>query len=125
VIPPTGLNVTTAESFNLMCNTSGYPVPSISWTHNGTAVNESDRIRIIPENSTRAFVSVLNISSATASDSGEYTCTVSSLNFQTVSSRPVTVLIQGRYTQMMQTVCSGSINGLAQCYEFPLWLMNS
>jgi len=108
-----------------MCNASGYPVPSISWTHNETAVNESDRIRIIPETSTRAIVSVLNILSATASDSGDYTCIVSSLNFETVSSRPVTVLIQGRYTQMMHTVCSGSINGLVKCYEFPLWLMNS
>ena len=102
-------------------------MPSISWTHNGTAVNESDWIRIITESSTRAFASVLNISSATASDSGDYTCIVSSLNFQTVLSRPVTVLIQGRYAQMMHTVCSGSIkfNGLAQFHEFPLWLMNS
>ena len=101
-----------------MCNASGYPVPSISWIHNGTAVNDSDRIRIIPESSTRAFASVLNISSATASDSGEYTCIVSSPNFETVSSQPVTVLIQGRYTQTMHTVCSGSIMGLQSAMNF-------
>jgi len=82
------------------------------------AVNDSDRIRITPESTTRAFASVLNLSSATASDSGDYTCTVSSLNFETVSSQPVTVLIQGRYTQTMHTVCSGSINGLASAMNF-------
>ena len=110
LIAPSDLNVTTAESFNLMCTASGHPMPSISWTHNGTAVNQNDRLQIITveESSSRTSESVLIVSTSTASDSGKYTCIASQpvSDFQTVSSRPVTVLIQGRCTSVMS---SGSL----------------
>ena len=84
-------------------------MPSISWTHNGTAVNQNDRLQIITveESSSRTSESVLIVSTSTASDSGKYTCIASqTVYFQTVSSRPVTVLIQGRCTSVMS---SGSL----------------
>ena len=108
LIPPNDLNVTAAESFSLVCSASGYPTPSISWSHNGTAVNGNDGlwIIIVQENSNGSSLSTLSISTAAAKTSGEYTCIVSSpvSDFQTVSSRPVTVLVQGRYISVMLMV---------------------
>ena len=100
---PSDLHVATAGDVTLMCSASGYPVPSISWTHNGTAVNESDRITIIQESNTRSSTSVLSISAAVANDSGEYTCIASSpvSDFQTVSSEPVTVFVHGGFPQLL------------------------
>ena len=88
----------TAGDVALMCSASGYPVPSISWTHNGTAVNESDRITIIQESNTRSSTSVLSILATMENDSGEYTCIASSpvSVFQKVSNGPVAVFVQGR-----------------------------
>ena len=100
----TDLNVTTSENFTLMCNATGYPVPSILWFHNGTAVNESSRITIVPQSSSRVSLSVLSVSTAMATDSGMYTCNASSPEFQTVSSGTVNVLIQGESTSMMQNI---------------------
>ena len=93
------INVTTSKNFTLMCSASGYPVPSILWTHNRTAVNERSWITIIEEFSFRIILSVLKVSNATANSSGEYTCIVSNSisEFETVSSGPVSVLIQGEY----------------------------
>ena len=100
----TNLNVTTSENFTLMCNATGYPVPSIFWFHNGTAINESNRITITPESSSRVSFSALSVSAAMATDSGTYTCNASSPEFQTASSGRVNVFIQGEYTSMMQTI---------------------
>ena len=93
------INVTTSKNFTLMCNASGYPGPSILWTHNRTAVNERSRITVIEEFSFRVILSVLMVSNATANHSGEYICIVSYSipEFETVSSGPVSVLIQGEY----------------------------
>ena len=98
------MNVTTSENFTLMCNPTGYPVPSILWFHNGTAVNDSNRITIIPQNSSGVSLSVLSVSTAMTTDAGIYTCNASSPEFQTVSSGPVNVLIQGESTSMMQNI---------------------
>ena len=97
---PSDLHVATNGSVSLTCRASGYPVPTISWTHNGTAVNESDLVTIIQESSTRVSTSVLSITAAVANDAGEYVCIVSSTisDFQTVSIGTVTVFVQGEYT---------------------------
>ena len=98
------MNVTTSENFTLMCNATGYPAPSILWFHNGTAVNESSRITIIRQSSSRVSLSVLSISTAVATDAGIYTCNASSPEFQTVSSGLVNVLIQGESISMMHNI---------------------
>ena len=37
-VPPVSLNATSTESITLSCDASGFPVPSITWLHNGTEV---------------------------------------------------------------------------------------
>ena len=98
------MNVTTSENFTLMCNATGYPVPSILWFHNGTAVNESNRITITPESSSRVSFSALSVSAAMATDSGTYTCNASSPEFQTASSGRVNVFIQGEIVQTIMNL---------------------
>ena len=39
---PSATNATISENFTLACNASGYPVPTIVWTHIGTAVDAEE-----------------------------------------------------------------------------------
>ena len=89
------MNVTTLEDIILTCTASGYPAPSISWTHNGTTVNES----ITEQNGERMVMSTLTVTGALINDSGEYECFATSPidSFEIVNSGPVTVLVQGKY----------------------------
>ena len=96
---PSATNATISENFTLACNASGYPVPTIWWTHNGTTVdeNEDDRAAITPSTGLRSVLSVLTVSMGAINDSGEYACIVSSSvnDFQNITGGPVTVLVQG------------------------------
>ena len=90
------MNVTTMEDIILTCTASGYPTPSISWTHNGTAVNEStSQINITTQNGDRVAMSTLIVTGALINDSGEYECFATS-PIGNVNSGPVTVLVQGK-----------------------------
>ena len=94
------MNATLSENFTLVCSASGYPVPTIIWTHNGTLVNkdENDRATIILElMGLRSVMSTLAVSMAAINDSGDYACIVNSSidNFQNITAGPVTVLVQG------------------------------
>ena len=90
------MNVTTTEDIILTCTASGYPAPSISWTHNGTAVNESSsQINITTQNGDRVAMSTLIVTRALINDSGEYECFATSPN-DNVNSSLVTVLVQGK-----------------------------
>ena len=97
---PSATNATISENFTLNCNASGYPVPTILWTHNGTTVdeNENDRATITPSTGSRSVLSVLTVSMGAINDSGDYACIVStSVNdFQNITGDPVTVLVQGK-----------------------------
>ena len=88
----------------MTCNASGYPVPTILWTHNGTIVdeNENDRATITPSTGSRSVLSVLTVSMGAINDSGDYACIVStSVNdFQNITGGPVTVLVQGKTGQI-------------------------
>ena len=91
-------NVATMEDIILTCTASGYPAPSISWTHNGTTINESiSQINITTQNGESVSISTLTVTGALINDSGEYECFATSPigNFQIVNSGPVTVLVQG------------------------------
>ena len=97
---PSAMNATLSENFTLVCNASGYPVPTIEWTHNGTLVNEdeNDRATIILEfMGLRSVMSTLAVSMAAINDSGDYACVVTSSisDFQNITAGPVTVLVQG------------------------------
>ena len=100
LVGPSAMNGTLSENFTLVCNASGYPVPTIIWTHNGTLVNEdeNDRATITPQWITsRSVMSTLAVSMAAINDSGDYACIVTSSigDFQNITAGPVTVLVQG------------------------------
>ena len=97
---PSAINATISENFTLSCNASGYPVPTILWTHNGTTLDdtENDRATVTPSTGLRSVLSVLIVSMGAIDDSGEYACIVNnSVNdFQNITGGPVTVLVQGK-----------------------------
>ena len=97
--PPMDMNVTTTEDIILTCTASGYPAPAISWTHNGTTVNESISINITEQDGDRMTMSTLTVTGADFNDSGQYECfaTIPIGSFQTVESGPVLVLVQGKH----------------------------
>ena len=98
-VPPMDMNVTTTEDIILTCTASGYPVPSISWNHNGTTVSESISINITEQDEDRMTLSTLTVTGADFNDSGQYECFATSPigSFQTVENGPVTVLVQGKH----------------------------
>ena len=62
-------------SINIQCTIVGPPTSIISWYHNGTILTADDRIKIV----TLSFsLSSLTISDIVLSDSGVYSCNVSS-----------------------------------------------
>ena len=70
---PQGGPVTEGDNVTLSCNASGNPVPSISWTRNGSLLNSSvPRISFGPESRK------LTIMSINRADSGEYRCVADS-----------------------------------------------
>ena len=100
LVGPSAMNATLSENFTLVCSASGYPIPTIIWTHNGTIVSEdeNDRATIISENITsRSVRSTLTVSMAAINNSGDYACIVTSSisDFQNLTAGPVTVLVQG------------------------------
>ena len=97
LVEPSAVNATLSENFTLVCSASGYPVPTIIWTHNGTIVNEDENNQdtiIANMISSRSVRSTLTVSMAAINDSGDYTCIVTS-DFQNLTAGPVTVLVQG------------------------------
>ena len=70
-VQPRNTDVTTGQSFNLTCMSSGDPTPLITWTKDG----------IILFNSSRIFIGsdVIIVSSSVKNDSGLYTCIATNL----------------------------------------------
>ena len=75
VTGPQTQNVTAGQSFNLTCNTTGYPVPSIEWTLNGTSyINDPLITTITLVEGLRSNTSVLAVSNTMTNDTGMYQC---------------------------------------------------
>ena len=72
---PQTQNVTAGQSFVLTCSATGYPVPSIEWTLNGTIniINYPVTIITIVEG-LRSNTSVLAVSNAMIDNTGIYQC---------------------------------------------------
>ena len=100
--PPSSHNITFKEDdIMLLCNASGFPVPTVSWLHNDSDVTAETRLRIETQVGKRSVLSILMIvnTSVTVNDSGEYVCTASSgiTGLQDAVSTPALVLVQGMY----------------------------
>ena len=75
VTGPQTQNVTAGQSFILTCNATGYPVPSIEWTLNGTSyIIDPSVTTITPMEGLRSNASVLAVSNAMVNDTGIYQC---------------------------------------------------
>ena len=90
-IQPRNTDVTTGQSFNLTCVSSGDPTPLITWTKDG----------IILLNSSHVFIGsdVIVVSSSVKNDSGLYTCIA--INLAGEASHGANVLVSdqtGKYT---------------------------
>ena len=97
---PQDTNSSLGGDLILSCVADGFPVPSIVWVYNGAEIDadSSARITITAEQSVPGQRnSTLIITSAQFSDSGEYVCnaTTTEPSFETVTSGPVQVDIQG------------------------------
>ena len=90
---PQTQNVTAGESFTLLCNATGYPVPSIEWTLNGTSyiIEDPSIVTIMPTEGLRSNSSNLTITSAMTNDTGIYDCVASNVVNNDTQDADVTV----------------------------------
>ena len=89
---PQGGPVIEGQNVNLFCNASGNPVPTITWTRNGSVVTSSvARITFGPESRE------LTITSINRADSGEYRC-VANNSEGNATSDAATLDVQCEYT---------------------------
>ena len=72
---PQTQNVTAGHSFTLSCNATGYPVPSIGWTLNGTSYFINLLVTTITlTEGLRSNTSILAVSNAMTNNTGIYQC---------------------------------------------------
>ena len=76
VTAPQAQNVTAGLSFMLRCNATGYPIPSIEWTLNGTSyiIRDSSVTKITVTEGLRSNTSNLIVPHAMIDDTGIYEC---------------------------------------------------
>ena len=92
---PETQNVTAGQSFILTCSATGYSVPSIEWTLNGTIYITADppvtTITIVEVQ--RSNTSVLVVSDAKVNDTGMYQCIAT--NVVNTDTQDANVTVQG------------------------------
>ena len=89
---PQGGPVIESHNVNLFCNASATPVPTITWTRNGSVLTSSvARITFGAESRE------LTITSINRADSGDYRC-VANNSEGNVTSDPATLDVQCKYT---------------------------
>ena len=89
---PQGGPVTEDHNVNLFCNASGNPVPTITWTRNGSVLTSS-----VPRISFGEESKELKITSINRADKGEYRC-VANNSEGNVTSDAATLDVQCEYT---------------------------
>lgn len=96
---PVNVSINNVDNIILTCSAEGFPLPIITWQHNGQVLNESDRISINPENDEdiNEVTSTVVVSEPVLSETGLYQCIIQNLPvYEPVMSDSVTVLVQGK-----------------------------
>ena len=94
---PQGGPVTEGDNVTLSCNASGNPVPTITWTRNGSVLISS-----VPRISFRAESRELTITTIDTADSGEYQC-VANNSVGNDTSDAATIDVQCKYKSVSYT----------------------
>ena len=90
------MTLTEGGNLTLSCNATGNPVPTISWTRDGSPVDTSGRISI------SADKKQLTITNVHRTDSGEYRC-VASNELGNDTSNVATLDVQCKYSILLST----------------------
>ena len=92
---PRAQNVTVGDALILTCSATGSPVPTIEWRQNGTSYNIRDPsvTSITTTDGIQSRSSILNVTNATASDTGLYQCVAT--NVVNTVTQNATVIVQG------------------------------
>ena len=92
VTGPQTQNVTAGQSFTLSCNATGYPVPNVEWTLNGTSYIINVLVTTITlTEGLRSNTSVLVVNNAITNDTGIYRCIATNVVNNDVQDANVTV----------------------------------
>ena len=102
---PLSVNVSIeVDNITRNCTARGFPIPAISWMHNGTLITlmDIDKVSIVTMNTgmLRTIRSTLVIYSALANNTGNYICTASSPFYADGVSNTARVLVKGKDTPM-------------------------
>jgi len=90
VTSPETQNVTAGQNFTLTCNATGYPVPSIEWTLNGTSYIRDSSVTTVME-MLRSLTSIIMVNDATVNDTGVYQCIATNVAGNDTQNATVTV----------------------------------
>ena len=96
VTGPQTQNVTIGQPFMLICNATGYPVPSVEWTLNGSSyiIRDSSITSITLTEELRSNTSVITVTNATTNDAGIYECMATTLNVVNTDTQDANVTLQ-------------------------------
>ena len=122
VTSPQTQNVTAGELFTLTCNATGYPVPSIEWTLNGTSyiIEDSSITTITLTEELRSNTSNLTVTSAMTNDTGIYECVAT--NVLNNDTQDANVTVQGQFSLYSVYVCKCMRVCLHACLLFIIYL---
>ena len=101
LVDPLSVNVSIeVDNITLNCTARGFPIPTISWMHNGTLLTSMDANEVLivtmDTQMLRTVGSTLVIYSALANNTGDYVCIASSPFYSNVTSTTARVLVQGK-----------------------------
>ena len=92
VTGPQTQNVTVGQSFMLICNATGYPVPNIRWTQDGISRDSSaSNYNITVTEGLQSNTSVITITNAQTYDTGIYQCVATNIVNNDTQDATVTV----------------------------------
>ena len=94
---PLSVNVSIkVDNITLNCTVRGFPIPTISWTHNGTLLTSMDAnvvsIVAMGTDMLHTVKSTLVIYSALTNNNGDYVCIAMSPSYSNVTSTTARVL---------------------------------